>query len=227
LAQRWWFRFDLDLRSSLGRRTHPDAVVLQEDRNLVMGPQVILDPESDDDVDAAYLAVREFRPAQLGGYLVLRGREPGQPWTYQAVVHDFEQQPSSRPGDVRRSLCGVVRDAEERELGFLATEQLGRWQGRGLSLSEMVEAFHDSILELSGELASPFRLMLMMDEFEEVEEASHLLRSRLLRRASRSFRTVDGEAAVVEVRNGSTRFHFRYVPGTLSGYMVTRAGQGA
>lgn len=227
MTQRWWLRFDLDLRSSLGRRTHPDAVILQEDRNLVMGPQVILDLESDDSLDAAYLAVRDYRPLQLGAYLVLRGREPGQPWTYQAVVHDFEQQPSSRPGDVRRCLCGVLRDAQQRSFAYVATEPLGCWQGRGLSLDEMVEAFHDTILELSPELRSPIRLTLLMDEMEQVEQASHLLRSRLLRRASRSFRTVDGEAAVVEVRNGSSRYHYRFVPGTLSGYMVTRAGRGA
>lgn len=227
MTQRWSFRFDLDLRSSLGRRTHPDAVIVQEDRNLVMGPQVILDLDSDNDLDAAYMAVRDFRPLALGGYLLLRSREPGQPWTYQAIVHDFEQQPSCRPGDVRRSLCGAVRDAQRRGFGFVAAEPLGRRQGRGLSFDEMIEAFHDAILELSPQLESPFRLMLMLDEFDHVEEVSNLLRSRLLRRASRSFRTVDGETAVVEVRDGSSRYHFRFVPGTLSGYMVTRAGQGA
>jgi hypothetical protein len=227
LTQRWWFRFDLDLRSSLGRRTHPEAIILQEDRNLVMGPQAILDLDADDDLDAAYRSVRELRPLTLGGYLVLRGREPGQPWTYQAVVHDFEQLPSCRPGDVRRSLCGVIRDAQQRGFGFIAAEPLGRWLGRGLTLDEMIEAFHDTILELSPQLEAPFRMILLLDEIDQVEQVSHLLRSRLLRRASRSFRTVDGEAAVVEVRNGSSRYHFRFVPGTLSGYMVTRAGHGA
>jgi len=120
---------------------------------------------------------------------------------------------------------------EHRELILSVKPGLtGLWQVSGrnqLSFDEMIEAFHDAILELSPLLEAPFRLMLMLDEFDQVEQVSHLLRSRLLRRASRSFRTVDGEAAVVEVRNGSSRYHFRFVPGTLSGYMVTRAGQGA
>jgi hypothetical protein len=227
LTHRWLFRFDLDLRSSLGGRTRPEAIVAQEDRNLVMGPQAILDLDAADDLDAAYLAVRDHRPLPLGGFLVRRGREPGQPLTYQAVVHDFELDPSCRPGDVRRSLCSVVRDAQKRGLGFVAAEALGRWHGRGLSLEEMIEAFHDTILELSPQLEAPFRLMLMLDDLDEVEQVSHLLRSRLLRRASRSFRTVDGDAAVVEVRDGVAKYHFRFVPGTLSGYMVTRVRSGS
>ena len=227
MTHRWWFRFDLDLRDSLGRRTRPNAVVVQEDRNLVMGPQATLDLDAEDDLDAAYLAVRDHRPLPLGGYLVRRGRGHRQPWTYQAVVHDFELAPSCRPGDVRRSLCGVVRDAQRRGLGFVAAEPLGRWHSRGLSLDEMAEAFHEAILELSTQLEEPFRLVLMLDELDEVEQASNLLRSRLLRRASRSFRTVDGDAAVVEVRDGAGKYHFRFVPGTLSGYMVTRARSGA
>ena len=109
----------------------------------------------------------------------------------------------------------------------MAAEPLGRWHSRGLSLDEMAEAFHEAILELSTQLEEPFRLVLMLDELDEVEQASHLLRSRLLRRASRSFRTVDGDAAVVEVRDGAGKYHFRFVPGTLSGYMVTRARSGA
>jgi hypothetical protein len=226
LPHRWSFRFDLDLRNSLGRRTRPHAVVVQEDRNLVMGPQAILDLDAADDLDAAYLAVRDHRPLQLGGFLVLRGRGPGQPLTYQAVVHDFELDPSCRPGDVRRCLCSVIRDAQTRGLGFVAAESLGRWQARGLSLEEMIDAFHDTILELSPQLEAPFRLMLMLDELDQLEQVSHLLRSRLLRRASRSFRTVDGDAAVVEVRDGVSKYHFRFVPGTLSGYMVTRVRSG-
>jgi hypothetical protein len=125
LTHRWWFRFDLDLRSALGRRTRPNAVVVQEDRNLVMGPQATLDLDAEDDLDAAYLAVRDHRPLALGGYLVRRGRGHNQPWTYQAVVHDFELAPSCRPGDVRRSLCG--RSAQGR---FVARSRWP-WHARG------------------------------------------------------------------------------------------------
>jgi hypothetical protein len=201
--------------------------VVQEDRNLVMGPQAILDLDGAYDLDAAYLAVLDHRPLPLGGFLVLRARDPDGPLTYQAVVHDFELTPSCRPGDVRRSLCAAVRDAQARGFRFVATDPLGRWQGRGLSLDEMVEAFHDTILELALQMEAPFRLMLMLEDLDEVEQVSHMLRSRLLRRASRSFRTVDGDAAVVEVRDGVARYHFRFVPGTLSGYMVTRVKSGA
>ena len=223
----WSLRLDLDLRNSLGRRAHPEALVLQEDRNLVMAGQAVLDLDADDDLDAAYAASRDHRPLTLGGYLVRRGREPEEPWTYQAIVHDLEFDPSSRPGDVRRSLCGVVRDAVGRGLSWVASEPLGRWQTRGISLEEMVSAFDTAILELSMTLESSLRLTLLFDELEELEEASHLLRSRLLSRASRSFRTVDGEVAVVEVREGDERFHIRFVPGTLSGYLVNRSPRGA
>lgn len=197
---------------------------MQDDRNLVMGPQRFLDPSSDDELVAAFRAATEFRPLPLGSHLLRPAPSSGSPWTYHAVVHDLDQQPSSRPGDVRRSLCSVIRDSQQRSFGFLAAEPLGRWQGRGLSLDEMIEAFHDAISEVTPQLAAPARLTLLLEDMDEVELVSHRLRSRLLRRASRSFRTVDGDTAVVEVRNGGTRFHYRFVPGTLSGYMVTRAG---
>jgi len=224
---KWSLRIDLDLRNSLGRRTYPDAIVVQEDRNLVMAPPGILDLDVEDDVDAAYAVAREHRPVPLGAFLVLRGRTEDAPWTYQAVVHDLEFDPSCRPGDVRRALGGVVADAQLRGLGHAALEPLGRWMSRGLTLDEMVEAFDVTVLELCSSLESSFRLTLMLDGLDELEEASHLLRSRVLRRASRSFRTVDGDAAVVEVVDGDDRYHVKYVPGTLGGYLVNRAPRGA
>jgi hypothetical protein len=112
-------------------------------------------------------------------------------------------------------------------MSSIATEPLGRWQSRGISLDEMTRAFDAAILELSTTVEQSFRLTVVFDEIEEVEEASHLLRSRVLSRACRSFRTADGGAAVAEVRDGDERFHVRFVPGTLSGYLVTRSNRGA
>jgi len=223
----WSFRIDLDLRSSLGRRSYPDAIVLQEDRNLVMAPPGILDLDAKNDLDEAYAAARDQRPLPLGRFLVLRERSGDMPWTYQAVVHDLEFDPSCRPGDVRRALGGVVRDAEVRGLFHLAIEPLGRWMSRGLTFEEMVEAIDVTILELCSDLESSIRLTLMLDGLDELEEASHLLRSKVLRRSTRSFRTVDDNAAMVEVVDGDSRYHVKYVPGTLGGYLVNRAHLGA
>jgi len=95
------------------------------------------------------------------------------------------------------------------------------WRSRGLALDEMVGAFEAAILEVSVDLATPLRLTLLLDDMTAVEEVSHLLRSRLLRKASRSFRTVDNDSALVEVRQRGLRLHCRFVPGSLSGYSVT------
>lgn len=222
MAQEWSFRLDLDLRDSLDRRLRPDALVVQEDRNLVMGEQVVLDLDTEDSLDAAYLAIREHRPLTLGRYLVLRSRKDKGYWTYQAVIHDFELDPTCRAGDVRRSLTAIFKDAETRGFCALAAEPLGIFGGRGLEVDEVVEAFDEAILESSTTLDVPFRLVLLLNDLEQLEEVSHLLRSRVLSRATRSFRTVEGDAAVVEVRNHDQRFHIRYVPGTLSGYLLTR-----
>jgi hypothetical protein len=224
LTQGWSFRFDLDLKDSLNRRLHPDAVVVQEDRNLVMGRQGVLDLDAEDDLDAAYLAIREHRPLPLGRFLVLRGRERDSYWTYQAVVHDLELNPTCRPGDVRRSLSAIFADATRRGLHALAAEPLGSWESHGLTRREVVEAFDVAILESSRLLDLTLRLTLLLDDLEQLEEVSHVLRSRVLSRASRSFRTVSGDAAVVEVRHRDERYHYRFVPGTLSGYFVTRVG---
>ena len=48
----WTLRLDLDLRNSLGEWTFPDALIVQEDRNLVMGPQTILDLAENEEVTA-------------------------------------------------------------------------------------------------------------------------------------------------------------------------------
>lgn len=221
-----WLRLDLDLRESLDRRLQPDALIVQEDRNLVMAPPGVLDLDRDDDLVSAYLAIARHRPLPLGRYLLLRSGGGITRWTYQAVVHDFTSRPSSRPGDVRRSLIAVLADAPRRGIQHIATEPLGLWGSRGLTLEDMLGAIDLAILEASLSIDSPLHLTLMLDELEQLEEASHLLRARLLRRASRSFRTVAGDAAVVEVRRGGARLHFRFVPGSMSGYLVTRVAQG-
>lgn len=214
-------RFDLDLSEALGRRLRPDAMVVQEDRNLVMGGVGILDLDSRDDLDAAYQAIADHRPLPLGRYLLLRSRSDEAFWTYQAVVHDLEEKPSCRPGNVRRSLTAILNDAIKRGMSFLTVEPLGVWHSRGLKIEEMVEAFESTILEVSLELSSPIRVTLLLDDLDTVEEVSLLLRSRLLSKASRSFRTVDNESALVEVRQRGARLHCRFVPGSLSGYAVT------
>ncbi len=213
-------RLDLDLGEALGRRLHPDAAIVQEDRNLVMAGAGVLDLDREDDLDAAYLAIAEHRPLPLGRYLLRRRGEPT-PWTYQAVVHDLEVRPSCRAGNVRRSLTAILGDAVRRGMTSLSAEPLGVWRGRGLALDEMVGAFEAAILEVSIDLGTPLRLTLLLDDMAAVEEVSHLLRSRLLRKASRSFRTVDNESALVEVRQRGLRLHCRFVPGSLSGYSVT------
>jgi hypothetical protein len=212
---------NLDLAEALGRRLRPDAKIVQEDRNLVMAGAPILDLDRSDDLDAAYLAIVEHRPLPLGRYLLLHSRGAEADWIYQAVVHDLESRPSCRAGNVRRSLTAILGDAVKRGMSSLVMEPLGMWRGRGLTTDEMVEAFETSILEISVALKSPLRLTLLLEDFDALEEVSHLLRSRLLRKASRSFRTVDNESALVEVRQGGQRLHCRFVPGSLSGYSIT------
>jgi len=197
-------------------------MVVQEDRNLVMAGGGILDLDRDEGLDAAYAAIAEHRPLPLGRYLLLRSRGDEAYWTYQAVVHDLECKPTCRAGNVRRSLTAILKDGIKRGMQSVSVEPLGLWRSRGLVKEEMVEAFEAAIFEISVDLTSPFRVTLLLDELPLLEEVSHLLRSRLLSMGSRSFRTVDGEAALVEVRQRGKRLHCRFVPGTLSGFVVTR-----
>ena len=197
-------------------------MIVQEDRNLVMAAPGMLDLDSDDGLDAAYLAIANHRPLPLGRYLLLRNRGGEAYWTYQAVVHDLEAKPTCRTGNVRRSLTAILKDAVKRGMTFLTVQPLGVWSDCGLTNQEMVEAFEAAILELSMGIASPLRVTLLLEGIEVQEEVSHLLRALLLRKASRSFRTVDSDAALVEVRQRGFRLHCRFVPGSLSGYSVTR-----
>ncbi len=196
-------------------------MIVQEDRNLVMAGAGMLDLDSGDGLDAAYLAIADHRPLPLGRYLLLRSRGDEAYWTYQAVVHDLEAKPTCRTGNVRRSLTAILKDGVKRGMTSLTVEPLGVWRNRGLTTEEMVEAFETAILELSAEIANPLRVTLLLDNMDSLEEVSHLLRSHLLRKASRSFRTVDGDAALVEVQQRGVRLHCRFVPGSLSGYSIT------
>jgi hypothetical protein len=214
-------RFDLDMVEALGRRLQPDAMIVQEDRNLVMAGPGIIDLDKDNGLDAAYLAIAEHRPLPLGRYLLLRSRGSEAYWTYQAVVHDLESKPSCRAGNVRRSLTAILKDSIKRGMTAVTVEPLGVWRNRGLTIEEMVEAFEASVFEVCVGLGSQLRMTLLLEDMDSLEEVSHLLRSRLLRKASRSFRTVDGEAALVEVRQRGCRLHCRFVPGSLSGYSVS------
>jgi hypothetical protein len=216
------FDFGLDLTDSVGRRLFPDAVIVQEDRNLVMSSPAVLDFDHEDDLDAAYLAISRHRPLRLGRYLVRNSGEGRDYWTYQAVVHDLERSPSCRGGDVRRSLVAIVEDARRRGLTSLATQPLGFWGSMGLDYEEMVYAFEAAILDLVIRRVSSLRLILLLDSLEDIEEVSHLARLGILRRASRRFRTVAGDAAVAEIRHRDERFRYRFVPGSMSGYQVTR-----
>lgn len=221
MAREFSLRFDLDLSEALGRRLCPDAKIVQEDRNLVMAGQTMLDLDRHNGLDAAYLAIAEHRPLPLGRYLLMRNRGEDAFWTYQAVVHDLEEKPSCRAGNVRRSLTAILKDGVKRGMTSVSVEPLGVWRSRGLKIEEMVDAFEAAVLEVSVGLEAPLRLTLLLSDLELVEEVSHLLRSRLLRKAKRSFRTVDGESALVEVKQRGFRLHCRFVPGSLSGYSVT------
>jgi hypothetical protein len=121
-------------------------------------------------------------------------------------------------------LTAILKDSVKRGMNSVTVEPLGVWRKRGLTTEEMVEAFEASILEVSVNLGSQLRVTLLLDDMNSLEEISHILRSRLLRKASRSFRTVDGDAALVEVRQRGFRLHCRFVPGSLSGYAVTCVG---
>lgn len=215
-------RLDLDLFESLEHRLLPDAIVVQEDRNLVMAPSGVLDLDASQDLDSASEAAASHRPLALGRYLLARCHDRRANWIYRAVVHDFACRPTCRPGDVRRSLSAIMEDATGRGINSLACEPIGRWREEGLQLEEVVDAIDRAILESSIHLTRPLRLTVMLANLDELEEASHLFRARILQRASRSFRTVGGDAAVAEVRWGGERLHFRFVPGSMSGYMVTR-----
>ena len=224
MGDRGSIRVDLDLRDSLSRRLFPQAVVLQEDRNLILGPQHAIDLDDESELGAAYLAVREHRPLPLGRYILLRRRGGPPHWVYQAVVHDLDARPTCRPGDIRRSLTAILDDAMRRGCASGATELLGCCgQARGLGIGDVATAFDRVILETSTLVRTPLRLVILLESLSELEEMSHLLRSRLLHRASRSFRTVTGDAAVVEIRHENHRYHCRFVPGSLSGYLMTRA----
>ncbi len=197
--------------------------MVQEDRNLVMSSSPILDLDEADRLDAAYLALAAFRPVPLGRYLVLRPCERRPYWLYQAVVHDLDQRPSARPGDVRRALLAVVEDALRRGLRWLALEPLGLFGGGGLTLAGVVQTIDEVVRYLTAGLDGSLRLTLLLQDLDQVEEVSCLLRARVIQSASRSLRNVNEGSAVVESTQGGVRLQFRFVPGSPSGYLVSRS----
>ncbi len=218
-------RWELDLHDSPGRRLTPDALVVQEDRNLVLSSPPVLDLDESDSLASAYLALAAFRPVPLGRYLVLRPSEQRPYWMYQAVVHDLDQRPSARPGDVQRALLAVAADAARRGLQSLALEPLGLLGSGGLSLEAMAAAFDEVVRQLMVGLERSLRITLLLEDLAQMEEVSRLLRARVMQSASRSLRSVSEGAAVVEANQGDVRLQFRFVPGSPSGYLVSRSSR--
>jgi hypothetical protein len=215
-------RFDLDVRDSLHARRRPDALIVQDDRNLVMAPPGTLDPETVVDLEGAARTAAAHRPLSVGTFLVSENTDTPVRWTYRAIVHDFDSSPTCRPGDVRRSVTAILADADRKCLDAVAMEPVGIWNHRGLTPESMVEALDRAVLEAAVRLTRSMRVVLLLDHVDELEAVSNLLRSRVISRATRSFRTVAGDAAVVEIRSLGHRLHVRFVPGTMSGYMITR-----
>jgi len=223
-VERATLRLDLDLKDALETRLVPDALILQEDRNLVMSPSSVLDLEEVRDSEEALETAATELPMALGRYRVWRSPDEGPRWIYQAVVHDLSLSPSCRPGDVRRSLVSILTDALRRGSRVVATEPLGLWKMSGLEVQEMADVFDEVIFEVITNLDRPLRVVMLLEHMEHLGEVSRFLRSGLLRRASRSFHTVSDDAAMVEVRHAGQRLNVRFVPGSLSGYMVTLGG---
>jgi len=209
----------------VGRRFSPDALIIQEDRNLVMGAASLLEEERNPATVRA--AAEGFEPVRLGSFVLVGPRSEPPTWMYRAVVHDLDLNSSCRPGHVRRCLVSILGDAGPRGIRSLGSAPLGLWRRSGLELEEVADSFNEAIFEMVGRLATPLRLTVLLEDMETLEESSRLFRSSLLRRASRSFHTVASDVAVVEAQSRGQRFQFRFVPGALSGYLVTRPGRGA
>lgn len=215
-------RIDLDLGDALHRRFHPDAVILEEDRYLRMAsiPAVDLDPGND--LDAAYVAIRKQRPLPLGRYLLLRPGSDRPSWTYQAVVHDLEFRPSCRPGDVRRALIAIVENALSRGFLTLGMALPGIGEPGSLALSDVLEALDSAAVDLAGSIEKSVRLVVLFDEFYQLEAASNLLRATMLRRAQRSFRNLGEDVAIVDFSLDGQSYQAHFVPGSSSGYVLSR-----
>lgn len=102
-----------------------DAVVLEEDRWLVLSAPPEVPPSSEHPL-RLFTALVEAEPAALGAVVV----RPGRPTRLLAVVHDLDREPSCTLDDVRTALEAVVRVCAERGLHRLALPVLGTAHAR-------------------------------------------------------------------------------------------------
>jgi len=102
-----------------------DAVVLEEDRWLVLSAPPEVPPSSEHPL-RLFTALVEAEPAALGEVVV----RPGRPTRLLAVVHDLDRDPSCTLADVSVALEVVVRVCAERGLHRLALPLLGTAHAR-------------------------------------------------------------------------------------------------
>ncbi len=187
-------RCDFELRESLGSQLFPDAVIVQEDCNLIMGCQQPLDLDGAHDLQAAYLGALAHQPLPVGHYRLLGPSRENEWKTYQAVVHDLDARPSCRPDQVSRLFLAIMADALGRNLEYLASEPLGAWRNSGLTLPAMAGAFADAVVELATEIRKPLRLALLLPGPGQLEAVSRLVRCCVLERASGRFAPVASDS---------------------------------
>jgi hypothetical protein len=101
-----------------------EAVVLEEDTYLVLsaGWDRI---ESEDHPVVILTEAFEANPEEPGSVVV----SEDSPFRFQAVVYDFDQEPSWREEWVERALEGIFREAERRRLRTIALPFLGTKHG--------------------------------------------------------------------------------------------------
>jgi hypothetical protein len=119
----------LNLELTLGDESTavPEALIIPQDVNLIMGEVTVLEEtgETPGDAVAAAAAITPRAP----GSLLVGPRRPGHPLLFQAVVYDFQHSPPVREEHVFEALVTAFEKAGALGVRTLALRPLGTAHG--------------------------------------------------------------------------------------------------
>ena len=158
----------LYLRPKTHQPYRPDAIVVEQDRWLVLGEQTRLKQ----DERPAWIQANELEdtPEYEPGSVIPRA---GQPTKLLAILYDLGQQPSSQPDWIEGALLQLLQYCDQQGLARLQLPVLG-YQHGGVSLEQFAERLRSVLGSFTP--TNPTTLLIALSE--------HSLRQPLLARLS-------------------------------------------
>ncbi len=137
-------QISLTIKSLPISRILADAIILPEDRNLIMSPDSSVDPAELASPEQIAREIASFQPRRLGEVLISSGEKFNTKLLFNAVVYDFDQVPCVTTEIVTRTLKECLLQCRSNDITRVVLPPIGV-EHRGIPLRSFVRCLIKSI----------------------------------------------------------------------------------